>query len=307
MTTSPDETAETRREASALKVRTGDITLSGLMAEPDCPPRGLLVALHGGGSRAAYFDSPVDKASSLLDLAASIGWRAVALDRPGYGDASWLHDRRPGIADQALIVRGALRHLAGPLPVVLVAHSIGSVLALELARMISTTPGDIALLGTAVGGAPLVYTPEQRAMHAAIDTSGPTIRRPPGDRPDPHEWLGPPGAFPEELLESLHLVHAKVPATDMPAAIGAPELLTDLLRECVLPVQFTVAEHEATMAPAGVLLRRAAELIPEGKGSEIVMVRSAGHNLSLTHRARSYHLRVLSFAERLLDDSTRPA
>ncbi|WP_372349738.1 hypothetical protein [Streptomyces sp. KL116D] len=64
-----------------LVMNVAGIELSGLAAEPAGSPRGLVFALHGGGSRAAYFHSPVDPSGSLLGIAAALGWQAVALDR----------------------------------------------------------------------------------------------------------------------------------------------------------------------------------------------------------------------------------
>lgn len=290
--------------ARTIRVETEDVTLSGIAADPAGPPRGLLVAMHGGGSRAAYFDSPVARESSLVEVAAAAGWRSVALDRPGYGESAWLHERRLDTAAQAWLLRGAVGQLGEGLPVVLVGHSVGAIVALQLTRLLEREPGSIRLLGTAVGGAPLVYTREQQAMHAAVDASGPTIRRPPGTRPDPEEWLGPTGTYPEQLRERRHEVLAKVPSGEMADAAGAPELLSALLADVQLPIQFAVAEYESTMASAEQLLARALEVLPQVPGSELLTVHGSGHNLSLSHRARSYHLRVLSFAEQALAAST---
>lgn len=303
MTTGAAATVQRAGDARTIRVETGDVALSGIAAEPAGPPRGLLVALHGGGSRAAYFDSPVARESSLVELAAAVGWRSVSLDRPGYGESAWLHERRMDMAAQAQLLRGAVEQLGEELPVVLVGHSLGAIVALQLTRLVERDPEDIRLLGTAVGGAPLVYTPEQQAMHAAVDASGLTIRRPPGTRPDPEEWLGPAGTYPEQLRKRRHEVLAKVPSGEMADAAGAPELLSALLADVRLPIQFAVAEYESTMAPAERVLARAVEVLPQVPGSEVLTVHGSGHNLSLSHHARSYHLRVLSFAEQVLTAS----
>lgn len=292
-----------RGDARTIRVEIEDVALSGIAAEPVAPPRGLLIALHGGGSRATYFHSPVARESSLVELAATVGWRSVALDRPGYGDSEWLHERRMDMAAQARLLRGAVEQLGEGLPVVLVGHSLGAIVALQLAKLVERKPEDIRLLGIAVGGAPLAYTPEQQAMHAAIDASGLTIRRPPGDRPDPEEWLGPTGTYPEQLRQQRHEVLAKVPSGEMADAASAPELLSALLTDVQIPIQFAVAEYESTMAPAEEVFARARDILPQFPDSELLMVHNSGHNLSLGHRARSYHLSVLSFAEHVLATS----
>ncbi|NEE43926.1 alpha/beta hydrolase, partial [Streptomyces sp. SID8455] len=62
------------------------LTLSALLAEPvDMAPRAVLVALHGGGMRAGYFDSRARPGLSLLALGAQLGYTVLAVDRPGYG------------------------------------------------------------------------------------------------------------------------------------------------------------------------------------------------------------------------------
>lgn len=289
-----------RTNGRTVRVDAEDVSLSGIAAEPAEDPRGLLVALHGGGSRAAYFHSPVARESSLVELAASLGWRAVSLDRPGYGDSTALQKHRLDTAAQARILLDAVEQLRDGLPLVLVGHSMGSIVALQLARLIEKEARDIHLLGTALSGAPLLYTPEQQTFHASIDSSGPTVRRPPGTRAEPTEWLGPEGTYPEQLQERLHEVISKVPSGEMSDAAGAPKLTSALLTQTRFPVQFAVAEYEATMAPAPEVYARAIEVLPRDAGSELLIVRGVGHNMSLSHRARSYHLRVMSFAEQVL-------
>lgn len=289
-----------RTNGRPVRVDAGNVSLSGIAAEPAENPRGLLVALHGGGSRAAYFHSPGARESSLVELAASLGWRAVSLDRPGYGDSTALQKHRLDTAAQARILLDAVEQLRDGLPLVLVGHSMGSIVALQLARLIEREARDIHLLGTALSGAPLLYTPEQQTFHASIDASGPTVRRPPGTRAEPAEWLGPEGTYPEQLRERLHEVLSKVPSGEMADAAGAPELTSALLTQTRFPVQFAVAEYEATMAPAPEVYARAIEVLPRDAESELLIVRGVGHNMSLSHRARSYHLRVMSFAEQAL-------
>ncbi|WP_458683505.1 alpha/beta fold hydrolase [Prescottella equi] len=273
--------------------------LSAIAAEPSVTPRGLLIALHGGGSSAAYFHSPVSAESSLLSLAARTGWRAVSVDRPGYGASTGLQERRMDLGTQARLLRGAVTELAADTPVLLVGHSLGAITALQLAHQIEQSPGDIRLIGIAVGGAPLAYTAEQRSMHTAVDASGPTIRRPPDAPRNSGEWLGPPGSYPAELHDHLHEVISRVPSGEMADAANAPELLTDLLTHVVTPLQFAVAELESTMAPAVEITARAEQLL-HGRNADLFTVPGAGHNLSLGHQGRSYHLRVLSFAEQQL-------
>ncbi|MGW0043613.1 alpha/beta hydrolase [Rhodococcus sp. NPDC003348] len=299
MTTDPAPSHRACDPPQSILVDTELGPLSAIAAEPAASPRGLLVALHGGGSGAAYFHSPVSAESSLLSLAAGTGWRAVSVDRPGYGASTGLQDHRMDLGTQARLLRGAVAELAADTPVLLVGHSLGAITALQLAHQIEQSPGDIRLIGIAIGGAPLSYTAEQRSMHTAVDASGPTIRRPPDAPRDPGEWLGPTGTYPTELHDRLHEVISRVPSGEMADAANAPELLTTLLTSVVTPIQFAVAELESTMAPAEEVTARAEQLL-RGRNAGLFVVPGSGHNLSLGHQARSYHLRVLSFAEQQL-------
>ena len=61
------------------------IRLSGLVGRPSrAPPRALVVALHGGGSSAGYWDGPAP-VQSFVRLAVQLGFAVLAVDRPGYG------------------------------------------------------------------------------------------------------------------------------------------------------------------------------------------------------------------------------
>ena len=63
------------------------VPMSALVAEAPTP-RGVIVAIHGGGTTARYFDCPGHPESSLLRTGAAHGFTVVALDRPGYGSSA---------------------------------------------------------------------------------------------------------------------------------------------------------------------------------------------------------------------------
>jgi pimeloyl-ACP methyl ester carboxylesterase len=68
-------------------VNVDGVPMSALVAEPD-QPKAVIVAIHGGGTSALYFDCPGHPLLSLLRTGAAAGLTVVALDRPGYGSSA---------------------------------------------------------------------------------------------------------------------------------------------------------------------------------------------------------------------------
>ena len=57
------------------------VPMSALVAEAP-EPKAVIVAIHGGGTTAIYFDCPGHPAYSLLQTGAAAGFTVIALDRP---------------------------------------------------------------------------------------------------------------------------------------------------------------------------------------------------------------------------------
>jgi pimeloyl-ACP methyl ester carboxylesterase len=92
-------------------VMAGAVPMSGLVAEvPD--PRAVIVAIHGGGTSAAYFDCPGHPRFSLLRSAASSGFTAIALDRPGYGASALYQDELMAPERRVELAFGAVDKIA---------------------------------------------------------------------------------------------------------------------------------------------------------------------------------------------------
>jgi pimeloyl-ACP methyl ester carboxylesterase len=79
------------------------LDLSGLEG-PVESPLATILALHGGGYSAAYWDHPLDRTASLLKLGPSVGYRVVAIDRPGYGASRGLTGDDVRISRQAEVI-----------------------------------------------------------------------------------------------------------------------------------------------------------------------------------------------------------
>ncbi|MCX5381202.1 alpha/beta hydrolase [Streptomyces sp. NBC_00091] len=267
----------------------GGIPLSGLLALPAQPvPRAVLVALHGSGMSAGYFDSRARPGLSLLELAAAQGYAVLALDRPGYGASAAALPEGQDLAGQTATLLAALegfvrgRELGAGL--FLVAHSGG---------------GRIALAAAAAARGPLVPL--------GVDLSGLgrrwAVRPWQPDGPDlPGSWrrywgalrFYPPGAFRlgQDLLRP-------VPAVEARETLWWPEMYPAVAAGVGVPVRFTFAEQEQWWRHDGEALE---ELLTPltGASTEVARQAHAGHNISLGWAARTYHLRVLSFLEECL-------
>ncbi|MGC0422828.1 alpha/beta hydrolase [Embleya sp. AB8] len=283
-----------------------DTTLSGLLARPapGVPVRGLLLAIHGGGSRAAYWHRDSAAEDSLLLLGAALGWTVLAIDRPGYGASAGLARERQGLAAQADTLFALLDAQAdlsgdpsegsGRPPVFVAAHSMGAILAL---RMAADKRGR-DLLGLAVGGVPLRYTADRLAEFAAVPTDGDFVPSTGGAAPD--TFFGPPGSYDPALLTRAGRVVAPVPMAEFVDVRESPRTLPGVLARVSAPVHWTVAEFERSHPAGPEILAEVPELLAGAARVETHTQRGVGHNISLHHAARAYHLRILSFAEECL-------
>src|SRR5260370_6589521 len=115
--------------------RVGPVELSGLECGPAGVLRGVVIALHGSGYLSRYWDYPADPAASLLRQGRALGYRVIAVDRPGYGRSCAADADTACLESQARILAeliAQVRRESRPAPVFLVGHSLGSLLAVRL-------------------------------------------------------------------------------------------------------------------------------------------------------------------------------
>ncbi|MFC7266010.1 alpha/beta hydrolase [Streptomyces lutosisoli] len=265
------------------------VRLSGLLAEPvGMPPRAVVVAVHGGGMRAGYFDSRARPGLSLLATGAALGYTVLAVDRPGYGlSAEPLPEGLP-LAEQADILHAALAAFAAVYPVgagfFLVGHSNGGKLALAAA---AHEDGD-GLLGLDVSGI---------GSRLAVD---------PGQLPGlggrrgawRRHW-GPLRLYPPDAFRLGRALVSPVPATESREALDWPGTYPGIAARIRVPVRFTFAEQEQWWCFDEDAV---AELCRPLAAPRAIVDHQpdAGHNISLGWAARTYHMRVLGFLEECL-------
>ncbi len=275
------------------------VPMSALIAEAP-RPRAVVLALHGGGTTAAYFDCPGHPALSLLRLGASLGFTVVALDRPGYGSSAPYPEAISLPEQRVRLAYAALDRIVGRWPsgagMFVVAHSNGCELAL---RMAADERG-AELLGLEMAGTGKHYHPSARDV---LKSAGPTYR-PPGLG----ELLWHPTAlYPPDVLGGITKSVTGAPYEAAMVATWPRADFPVLAAQVRVPVQFSVAEHEKVWQSDPAALAEIAALFSAAPRFVTNQQFGAGHNLSLGHTAAAYHLKVLSFAEECVVAREHPA
>jgi len=283
----------TMTNVEPVLIHTHKCSLSGLFAAAEDEPRGTLVALHGGGMNASYFDAAAAPALSLLRLGAALGWNVLALDRPGYGASADLPEPDGRLTVQADIVFAGLdqfraKHALGA-GICLVGHSYGFKLALTLAAH----DRGRELLGVEGSGAGRRYRPErtQDVAHESEKMDRETAFR---------LFWGSRDLYPPDTFRYVRDVVETVPEAENREAPTWPDVFDSVAARIHIPVRITMAEHETWWITGPEELQAIAAAFTLAPVVETAVQPGAGHNISLGWAARSYHLEVLSFAERCL-------
>ncbi|MEW2131059.1 alpha/beta fold hydrolase [Streptomyces sp. NPDC005435] len=255
--------------------------LSALLSEPARgAPRATVVAVHGGGLRAGYFDGQAHPDVSLLTLGARLGCSVLAVDRPGYGRSAAELPAGLPLAAQSVLLRAALddftaRHPAGA-GLLLLGHSFGGKLVLRAAA------DGLPVLGLDVSGC---------GHRPAVPLTGPRVPR------GRTRYWGPLNLYPPGTFRACAALTAPTPTQEADELPHWPRYFARIAPRVRVPVRLTFAEHERLWQHGPEDL---ADLAAHFTGAPRVLVErqpAAGHNISLGWAARSYHLRALAFLE----------
>jgi pimeloyl-ACP methyl ester carboxylesterase len=269
----------------------GPMLLSGIEAMPASEPRCVLIAIHGSGYSSSYWDLP-EPLSSLLRLGRDLGFRVIAVDRPGYGAASGIASERFGVDAQAEVL-GALTariHAEAPaVPVFLMGHSFG---ALLVVRMAASEAAD-CVAAIDVAGLPVVRAAVEarlRGEPSAFSSRQSRLAL----------YFGPPGTFDPYVLEVESTLLQRVPRIEVEASLDSVRILQEYAPLVRMPVQYTVAQYEGSIAGGQLALARGRALFTAAPRVASYLQANAGHNVSLHKVGRAYHLRAFAFFEEVL-------
>ncbi|MEV1063970.1 alpha/beta fold hydrolase [Streptomyces sp. NPDC050263] len=296
-------TAPGRLEAAlgggaAPSVRTATVRVDGFpLSARICSaasPRAVILALHGGGTTSLYFDCPGRPELSLLRAGAALGYAVVAMDRPGYGisapHAEHYRDPQRRLDTAYAALECFLDQLPGRPAVFLAAHSAGC----ELAMRMAADPRGRRLLGLEIAGTGLRHQPDTiRALEEAGVAHRRHGRRPAGTRAT--LW-GPAELYARDVWNTPYVASGS-PAYEGPARTWVERDFARLAAEVRIPVQFSLGDHEGVWESGPAALAEVTALFTASPRVRPNEQACCGHNLSLGFAARSYHLRVLAFAE----------
>jgi pimeloyl-ACP methyl ester carboxylesterase len=268
------------------------VPMSALVTEAP-NPLAVIVAIHGGGTTALYFDCPGHPESSFLRVGAAHGFTVVALDRPGYGSSAPYQEAMARPEQRVQLAYAAVDRILGERPrgagVFLMGHSGGCELTM---RMAADERGS-DLLGIELAGTGRHYHPAAREMLKTATRE----RRPSGLR----ELLWhPTELYPPEVLGGATVYPGAPAYEDLMVSNWARQDFPTLAPAVRVPVHFSIAEHERVWETDTSAMTEIATMFSSAPRFVSYHQPGAGHNISLGHTAAAYHSTVLAFAEECL-------
>ncbi|GAB4064286.1 alpha/beta hydrolase [Angustibacter speluncae] len=279
---------------SQHQIGTADAPVAATFHAPERQVDGapLLVALHGGTYTSTYFAVAGGPFGSFLDLASRNGFPVLTIDRPGYGGSAPVAEAENTFAHQAALLDDAIARYLEQSPaaaVVLVGHSIGGMIALEIAARQPSWP----LVGVATSGMgariPAGGAAEQLG---SLPFSG-VVDLPVPDREG--VMFGPAGSFSERAREAARSSYAPTPFVEL---VNAPrwarERLAAVAADVRVPVHNVLAEHDALWDSSAEARAEFASLFSGEVSTHLAP--GVGHSLDHHTAGAALHLQQLAFA-----------
>lgn len=273
------------------------VPMSALVAEAG-DPKAVIVAIHGGGTTAIYFDCPGHPSLSFLRTGAAAGFTVVALDRPGYGSSAPYPEAMVSGDQRVNLAYGAVDRIIGERPrgagIFVMGHSGGC----ELTMRMAADERGADLLGIELAGTGRHYHPAAREILKTATRE----RRPSGMR---DLLWSPEHLYPPEVLGGATVSPSAPAYEDQMVSDWARQTFPTLAPAVRVPVHFSIAEHEKVWQTDDAAVQEIRSMFSAAPRFTVHRQRGAGHNISLGHAAAEYHAEILSFADDCL--AARPA
>lgn len=271
-------------------------TLAGHLYPADHrnPHAPLLVALHGGLYTGQYFNVAGSDAGSFTDIANRNGFDLITIDRPGYGASDPLLAEENTFARQGELLDGAigcfLASYDNAAGVVLVGHSIGGMIGLEVA---ARRP-EWSLLGISATGMGARIPP-----HGAAEELGAIPLHGIVDVPIPEReklWYGPEGSYTTAAVEAARQSYAPAPMEELAAAPRWATTRLDLVAADInVPIHHALAEFDALWDSTSDARELFISKFPGALRVTSEIVPGVGHCLDHHLTGAALHLRQLAF------------
>jgi pimeloyl-ACP methyl ester carboxylesterase len=268
------------------------VPMSAVVAEA-ADPKAVILAIHGGGTTAMYFDCPGHPSYSLVRAGAAAGFTVVALDRPGYGSSAPYPEAMTQPEQRVNLAYGAVDRILGERSrgagLFVMGHSGGCELTLRMAA----DPRGADLLGIELAGTGRHYHPAAREILKTATRE----RRPSGLR----ELLWQPERlYPPEILTGVTVSPSAPAYEDQMVSDWARQTFPELAPAVRVPVHFSIAEHEKVWQTDDSAITEVTALFSAAPRFTVHRQPDAGHNISLGHTAADYHSTVLAFVQECL-------
>jgi pimeloyl-ACP methyl ester carboxylesterase len=209
------------------------------------------------------------------------------------------------LAEQALTVWAAIEAFADShdvgAGVFLVGHSHG----MRLAVHVAADSRGRHLLGLEASGAGIRFSREFLDRYPAVEPGSPEALRIVQDHR--HLFWGPRQLYPPRTFERGTLPVEPIPKNDLMEARLWPGTYPELAARVQVPVQISMAEFEQFWDMSETAAAETRALYERAPHVAIRTQAAAGHNISLSWAARSYHLQLLAFAEQCVLWGSRPS
>ena len=265
------------------------------MFRADGPITGLplLVGLHGGTYTSAYFEIAGGPAGSFVDVATRNGFDVLTIDRPGYGPSDLLPEDSNDFTVQAALLDSTINDCvehAGAQAVVLVGHSIGGMIALEIAARRPSWN----LIGVTATGMGARIPPGGAAEQLGSAPLEGVIDLPVPDREG--VMFGPVGST-EAGRTAARASYAPTPFIELKLApFWARIRLDDVAANVAVPVHNVLAEFDALWDSSPDALADFESRFAAGAGATSSIAPGVGHSIDHHTIGVATQLRQLAFA-----------